>query len=182
MYPKSKLLPMKTTLVSIIAAFALVLSARSAEVTAKLSAVHLCCQSCVKGVQAAVGKVQGASAAVDKDERTVSLTGPDTATVQKAADALVAAGYYGKSGDASVKMAADTGAKGKKVQTLKLEGVHLCCGKCVTAVDKAVKSVSGVKEHTAVKNAKSFEVTGDFNDQEVVDALHNAGLTGKVAK
>jgi copper chaperone CopZ len=171
---------MKTTLVSIIAAFALVLSARSAEVTAKLSAVHLCCQSCVKGVQAAVGKVQGASAAVDKDERTVSLTGPDTATVQKAADALVAAGYYGKSSDASIKLSASTGAKGRKVQSLKVDGVHLCCGKCVTAVDEAVKSVPGVKSHTAEKNAESFEVKGDFNDKAVFTALQKAGLTGKV--
>jgi hypothetical protein len=49
-------------------------------------------------------------------------------------------------------------------------------------VDKAVKSVSGVKEHTAKKNALSFEVSGDFNDKEVVDALHNAGLNGTVGK
>ena len=67
------------------------------------------------------------------------------------------------------------------MKTLKLEGVHLCCGKCVSTVDKAVKSVSGVKEHTAAKNAKSFEVTGDFKDQDVVDALQKAGLSGRVA-
>ena len=68
------------------------------------------------------------------------------------------------------------------MQTLKLEGVHLCCGKCVSAVDKAVKSVPGVKEHTVKKNAESFEVIGDFNDTEVLDALQQAGLTGKVGK
>ena len=173
---------MKNSVASIMIACALTLSARAADVTAKISDVHLCCQGCVKGVEKAVGEVKGATASVDKDAGTVNLTGPDTATVQKAADALVAAGYFGKSSDAGIKLAADTGAKGKKVQTLKLEGVHLCCGKCVSTVDKAVKSVSGVKEHTAVKNAKSFEVTGDFNDKEVVEALHNAGLTGKVAK
>jgi periplasmic mercuric ion binding protein len=173
---------MKNTFACIMIALALTFSARAAEVSAKISNVHLCCPSCVKGVEKAVGKVKGVTASVDKDAGTVNLTGPDTAAVQKAADALVADGYFGKSGDASVKMAVNSGAKGKKVQTLKLEGVHLCCGKCVTAVDKAVKSVSGVKEHTAVKNAESFEVTGDFNDKEVVDALHSAGLTGKVAK
>jgi copper chaperone CopZ len=173
---------MKSILVSFVTAFALVLSARSADVTAKLSDVHLCCQSCVKGVQSAVGKVQGATASVDKDEGTVSLTGPDTATVQKAADALVTAGYFGKSSDPSIKISASTGAKGQKVQSLKVEGVHLCCGKCVTAVDEAVKSVSGVKSHTAVKNAESFEVTGDFNDKEVFTALQKAGLTGKAGK
>jgi len=111
-----------------------------------------------------------------------TLTGSDKAAVQKAADALVAAGYFGKSSNSEIKLAADAGAKGKKVQTLKLEGVHLCCGKCVSTVDEAVKSVAGVKGHTAKKNAESFEVTGDFNDKEVVDALQKAGLTGKVAQ
>jgi copper chaperone CopZ len=173
---------MKKSLASIMIACALVLSARAADVTTKISGVHLCCSACVKGVEKAVATVKGATTSVDADAETVSLTAPDTATVQKAADALMAAGYFGKSGDASVKMTAHTGASGKKVQSLKLEGVHLCCGKCVSTVDKAVKSVSGVKEHTAKKDAKTFEVTGDFNDQEVVDALHKAGLTGKVAK
>jgi periplasmic mercuric ion binding protein len=173
---------MKISLFAILTALALALSARAADVSTKVSDVHLCCQSCVKGVEKAVAGAKDVTATVDKDAETVTLTGPDAASVQKAADALVAAGYFGKSSDANIKMAADTGAKGKKVQTLKLEGVHLCCGKCVATVDKAVKSVSGVKEHTAKKNAESFEVTGDFNDQEVIDALHNAGLTGKVAK
>lgn len=173
---------MKNSVASIMIACALTLSARAADVTAKISGVHLCCKGCVTGVEKAVATVNGATASVDQDAETVSLTGRDNATVQKAANALVAAGYFGKSSDAGIKLAADTGAKGKKVQTLKLEGVHLCCGKCVSAVDKAVKSVSGVKEHTAKKNAPSFEVSGDFNDKEVVDALHNVGLTGKVAK
>ena len=65
---------------------------------------------------------------------------------------------------------------------MKVEGVHLCCGKCVKAVDEALKSVPGVKSHTAVKNAKSFEVTGDFNDKDAFTALQKAGLTGQVAK
>src|SRR5206468_12106467 len=124
------------------------------EVRAKISAVHLCCKSWVKGVEKAVGDVKGVTASVDKAAGTVSLTGPDTATVEKAADALVAAGYFGKSSDAGIKLAGGTGAKGKKVQVLKQEGVHLCCGKCVSTVDKAVKSVSAVKKQTAVKNAK----------------------------
>jgi copper chaperone CopZ len=173
---------MKNSLASVMIACALTLSARAADVTAKISGVHLCCKGCVSSAEKAVATVKGVTASVDQDAETVSLTGPNTATVQKAADALVAAGYFGKSDNTSVKMVADTGAKGEKVQTLKLEGVHLCCGKCVSTVDKAVKSVSGVKEHTASKNAKSFEVTGDFKDKEVVEALQKAGLTGKVAK
>ncbi len=173
---------MKIILPSIVIGLALTIAARAADVSTTLSDVHLCCQSCVKGVDKAVANINGVKAKADMDAETVTLTGPDKASVQKAADALVAAGYFGKSSNPDIKVAADTGATGKKVQTLKLEGVHLCCGKCVSAVDKAVKSVSGVKEQTAKKNAESFEVTGDFNDKEVLDALQKAGLTGKVAK
>lgn len=172
---------MKKLLAAIVIAMAVSLPARSADLSAKISDVHLCCQACVKGVNKAVAEIKGVKADVDQDAETVTLAGDEVA-VQKAADALVAAGYFGKSSDAGIKLSTDTGATGKKVQTLKLAGVHLCCGKCVSTVDKAVKSVSGVKEHTAKKNAESFEVTGDFNDKDVLDALQKAGLTGKVAK
>src|SRR5690242_10766988 len=105
---------MKTILTSIIVAVAVTLSVK-AETSTKISDVHLCCQSCVKGVEKAVADVQGVSVAVDKDEGTVTLTGADKAAVQKAANALVAAGYFGKSSDAAIKMVSDTGTKGKKV-------------------------------------------------------------------
>ena len=101
--------------------------------------------------------------------------------MQKAADALVAAGYFGKS-DGGVKLNAHTGAKGHKVQSLKVSEVHLCCGKCVTAVSEALKSVAGVQGNTAAKGVETFEITGDFNDKDVFAALHKAGLTGHVAK
>jgi|ERR1051326_7545345 copper chaperone CopZ len=172
---------MKNALACIVIGFVMTLSVK-AETSTKISNVHLCCQSCVKGVEKAVADVKDVTATVDKDAGSVTLTGPDKGSVQKAANALAAAGYFGTSSDTAIKFPNDTGAKGTKVQTLKLEGVHLCCGKCVSAVDKAVKSVPGVKEHTAKKNAESFEVTGDFNDGEVLDALQKAGLTGKVAK
>lgn len=176
--------PMKTTIVSALTLLALALSVRGAEVTAKLSEVHLCCQACVTGVDKALteAKVTGVTAKADRPTKTVSLTGADTASVQKAADALVAAGYFGKSDNSSIKIAADTGAKGQKTQSLKVEGVHLCCNACVTAVDEAVKKVAGVKEQDAKRNAKTFTVTGDFSDKELFEALQKAGLTGKVAK
>lgn len=173
---------MKKIFGSLFTSFALVAGAQAADASVKISDVHLCCKSCVDGAHKAVADVKGLTADINGDEEIVTLTGPDKATLQKAADALVAAGFFGKSSDAGIKLTAHTGAKGQKVQALKIEDVHLCCGKCVTAVDKAVKSVAGVKEHTAKKNAKSFEVTGDFSDKELFDALQKAGLTGKVAK
>src|SRR5258706_1899635 len=133
---------MKTLLTAFVTTFTLALASQGADVTAKISNVHLCCKSCVTGVEKVAAKIQGLTAAVDKDAGTVSLTAPDAATVQKGADALVAAGYFGTSSDVKIKNS--TGAKGEKVQSLKVSGVHLCCAKCVTAVDEAVKSVAGV--------------------------------------
>ena len=173
---------MKTLPVSIVAAFALALGASAADTTAKITDVHLCCKGCVTGVEKAVSKVPDAKAEVDQHAGTVTLHGPDAATVQQAADALVAAGYYGKVSQGNVKLATETGAKGEKVKSLKIEGVHLCCDSCVQAVDRATASVSGVKTHTATKRAKSFEVTGDFDDKELMTALQKEGLTGRIVK
>ncbi len=170
---------MKTTLVTIAMAMALAAANCTADVTVKISDVHICCKGCVKGAQEAVSKVDGAKPDVSEDDETVTITAPDMATAQKAADSLVAAGYFGTSSDSNVKLNADTGAKGVKVQKLTVTGVHLCCGKCVSAVHKTVGAVPGVTGDTAAKNARSFEVTGDFNDKDVMDALQKAGLTGK---
>jgi copper chaperone CopZ len=171
---------MKIMKISILAVFlALTLTVRAADQTVTITDVHLCCPSCVKGVSKAVADVPGLTAKADEDAGTVTLTGPDAATVQKGADALVAAGYFGKSSDASIKINADTGAKNQKVQSIKIEGLHLCCGKCVKAVNEVLAGVPGVTGNTAAKGAKSFEVTGDFNDKDVFDALQKAGLTGQ---
>ena len=131
---------------------------------------------------AASAALKGVTATADSDEGTISLKGPDVATVQKGVDALTTAGYFGKSSDPAIKVNADTGAKGQKVQSLQIDDVHLCCGKCVKSVTEALSAVSGVQTNTAVKGAKSFTVTGDFNDKEAFAALQKAGLTGKVAK
>jgi len=169
---------MKTILAGIVAALAFVFSAHAAEATVKISQVHMCCGSCVNDIEAAVGKVKGVKVAADKSARTVDLTAADNATLQKAANELVKAGYFGTSSSSEVKMNAKTGAKGQKVQSLTVNGVHLCCAKCVKAVDEAVKTVPGVTSHSAAPAAKSFKVVGDFNDQAVFDALNKAGLAG----
>jgi copper chaperone CopZ len=170
---------MKNLILTGIATLALTTAIQGGEVSAKLTDVHLCCPSCVKGVKKAVDGVQGATAIANQDEGTVTLTGPDTATIQKAADALVAAGYFGKSSDPAIKLNGQTGAKGKNVKSLEVENVHLCCGKCVKAVNTALGEVKGVTGNTATKGATTFTVTGDFSDKEVFSALQKNGLTGQ---
>ena len=168
---------MKITFAAIV--LAITLTARAADVTVTITDVHLCCQSCVKGANKAVTDITGLTAKADQDASTVTLTGPDTATVQKGADALVAAGFFGKSSDASIKINPATGAKDQTVQSMKIEGLHLCCGKCVKAVNDVLGTVPGVTGNTAAKGATSFDVTGNFNDKAVFDALQKAGLTGQ---
>jgi copper chaperone CopZ len=171
---------MKSVFACLFAVGAMLVSASAADVTTKITDVHLCCRSCVTLAQKAVAdKVPGATAVADQEEETITLTGPDNATVQKAADALVKAGFFGKSSNPAIKITSDTGAKGQKVQTLDVSNVHLCCAKCVKAVNEALTAVPGVKETTAAKGAKTFQVKGDFKDSDVFAALQKAGLTGK---
>lgn len=173
---------MKATFLSLATICAFVLTASAADVSVKLTDVHLCCASCVNGAKKAVTTVKGAKADVSEDTDSVTITAADKATLQKATDALVAAGYFGKSSDPDIKVSADTGAKNTKVKSVTISDMHVCCPKCVTAVDKVVKSVPGATAQTATKGAKSFEVTGDFNDKDLMDAFQKAGLTGKITK
>ena len=172
---------MKTTLFSLATAFALVLSAAAADVSVKITDMHICCKTCVSRAEKAVGTVPGAKADVSEDDETVTITAADKATLQKAANALLADGFFGKSSDSDIKLDATTGAKDEKVKILHVSNLHLCCGKCVSAVDKIVKSVPGTTGQTAKKDAKTFDVTGDFNAKDLMDAFQKAGLTGKVS-
>jgi periplasmic mercuric ion binding protein len=173
---------MKSILLSILTVLAFTQLTRADDATVTLTKVHMCCDSCVKGVAKAVDGIDGLKATASKEDKSVVLTAPDKATLQKGVDALTKAGYFGISSDDGIKVDASTGAKGEKVQTLKIEDVHLCCPKCVKAVNAALKNVDGVTTNDAVKNAKVFIVSGDFKDSDVFDALQKAGLTGKVAQ
>ena len=170
---------MKTILVAMTMAIALSLSAKAADTTVTLTNVHICCQSCVKGVAKAVANVKGLTAKADQEEGTITLTASDIATVQKGADALTAAGFFGQSSDDAIKVNAATGAKDKTVESMTVENLHLCCGKCVKAVNEILATVPGVTGNTAATGAKTFEVTGKFNDKAVFDAFQKAGLTGQ---
>jgi copper chaperone CopZ len=152
-----------------------------AESTVKLSDVHICCGACVRNVDTTVAAVSGAKGVADQATRTVTITAPDAATAQKAVNALIAGGYFGKSSDASIKVDAPSGAPDGKVQKLEVAGVHLCCGKCVSTVKEVLGKVDGVRESTVVQKAPSFTVTGDFEAKRVFEELNKAGFSGHVA-
>jgi copper chaperone CopZ len=143
----------------------------SAESTIQLTGVHNCCGSCDKGIKKAIESVEGAKATTRKGD--VTVTAKDEATAKRAVEALLEAGYYGEG--AAAPAVADS-----KVKSATVSGVHLCCGKCVTAAEKAVKAVSGVTKHTAAKGVESFTVEGDFSTRELAAALNKQGLNGTI--
>ena len=143
-------------------------AASAAEAT--LTNVHVCCNSCKKGINTAV---TGAGATAKIEKTTVTVTAADDAGVKKAVDALLAAGYYGEGATAAE---APSDAKAKSVT---VEGVHLCCGKCVDAFNAAVKP-AGATKTDATKNAKTVVVEGDVSAKAVLDALHKAGFNATV--
>jgi len=170
---------MKKIFTTLAMALALTLSVRAADATDTLSDVHICCGSCVKAIGKIAATVPNLTATADEDAGTIVLTAPDTATIQKGADALTAAGFFGKSSDPAIKIDATTGAKNQMMQSMTIANLHLCCGKCVKAVNEILSGVPGVTGNTAAKGAKTFEVTGNFNDKDVFDALQKGGLTGQ---
>jgi copper chaperone CopZ len=161
---------MKFSLLTVSALLALSLAAH-AESTVTLNNIHNCCGSCAKGITKAVTSVDGATVTTTKTSATI--TAKNKATVDKAVDALLAAGFYGEGAPPQT-------APDKKVTSATVSGTHLCCGKCVTGVEKAVKNTPGATAHDATKGAKSFKVTGDFNLKDLVAALNKAGYAGKV--
>ena len=173
---------MKAIIACFVALSMAALTAQAADVSVKLTEVHLCCKSCVNIAQKTAEKVPGSTIVADQEEDTITVTAADTATVQKAVDALVAGGYFGKSSNPDIKVVSDTGAKGEMVTTLDVSNVHLCCPKCVKAVNEILSTVPGYTTNNAVKNAKTFTVTGNFKDSDVFAALQKGGLTGKAGK
>jgi periplasmic mercuric ion binding protein len=173
---------LKTALASLFVSLASGAAALAADATVQLSNVHLCCGSCVKGVDSVIATVSGAQATANKDEGTVDIAAADTATVQKAVDALVAAGYFGVSNNSDIKVDAAISAKDEIVQSLHITRVHLCCPKCVTAVNRALGTVAGVTGNTAAKGVSSFDVTGNFSAKAVIEALRAEGLSGTAAE
>jgi copper chaperone CopZ len=153
-----------------------------AETTIELSKTHLCCPMCVKAVGTILEKIDGVTGKCDTKAKTITITAPNTATAQKAVDALTAAGFHGESSNKDVKVKDDSGAAKGKVKSLTVTGIHNCCRQCNTAIKKAISSVDGVKSDTCAAKETTFEVTGDFDAKALIKALNDAGYHAKVKK
>jgi len=144
--------------------------AAHAESKVTLTDVHNCCKSCANGITKAVTSVPGATATIDKS--TITITAKDDADATKATAALLKAGYYGAGAPAG------TASEGK-VKSATVSGVHLCCGKCVDAFNKAAKA-GGATTTNAAKGSASVKVEGDFSPKDLLAALNKGGFNGEV--
>ena len=137
-----------------LAAAALFLGGVAYAADVKVTGVHVCC---------------GGSG-------TVSFTADDP---QKAVNALFEAGYAGKVEGA--KTPEPKGAEGVKGTAIKVEGVHLCCGRCVQLLNMALKDVGTTD---AKPRAAAFTVTATSETEAaaVVKALRAAGFNARIAK
>lgn len=153
-----------------------------AETKVEVKNTHLCCPACTKAVGEILKKVDGVTASCDQKAHTITITAKDNEAAQKALDALAAGGFHGDVDSKDVKFKDDSGATKGKVKTLTLTGVHNCCGQCTWGIQAALKKVEGVKEDTAKAKQDTFEVTGDFDAEELVKALNAAGYHVKVKK
>jgi hypothetical protein len=113
---------------------------------------------------------------------TVVLTAGDDAAAQKALDALAAAGFYGSTENQKLEVKAVSDVPQGKVKSLKVSGIHNCCGLCYEAIKEAIVTADGVTGDTAKPRATTFEVICDFNAAALVKALNAAGFSAQVAQ
>lgn len=147
-----------------------------AEETVTLSKMHLCCGACVKAVEGALEKVEGAKVKVDADGGKAVVTAPDAKTARQAVSAIARAGFHGESDHAKIKSPDNSGIKEGKVSKLELTGVHNCCGGCNKAIKAALATVPGVEKDDAAPKSKTLVVEGDFDGLAVITALNKAGF------
>ena len=69
-----------------------------------------------------------------------------------------------------------------QIKSLTLSGIHNCCNSCNERINSALGKVNGVTGNTAKARSDTFEITGDFDAEEVVKTLNAAGFHVKVKK
>lgn len=168
--------------ITLLSIFALTASLR-AETTITMTGLHNCCGSCAKGITKAGTSVgEGVTLDVPEKSGTITITSKKKGDAMKAAEAIIAAGYFGKvEGAESASKPATAAAKPEaKMTKATVSGVHLCCKKCEVAAADAVKTVAGITKSDIVAKATSFTVEGEFTKSELTAALNAAGFAGDI--
>jgi|JI6StandDraft_1071083.scaffolds.fasta_scaffold01503_10 copper chaperone CopZ len=170
---------MKHTL-ALLSSLLLISGIARAETTVTLSGVHNCCKGCTNGIVKAAADLKDVT--VTAEGKTVTIVAKSKANAKKAVEAIMAAGYYGTSDTEEKATASSSSAPAKKLTEATVSDIHLCCGKCATAMTDALKSVPGITANTVASKATSFTVKGEFTEAELVAAMNKAGFHGTVGK
>ncbi len=153
----------------------------AAETRITLTDVHICCGTCVKDINKTLSKVKGVTAKVDQAKKSVSIMAKDDVAGMRALNALMKAGFHGKSDNKKLAMKALL-PKGKTNRFV-FQGAHNCCGTCVKAITKAAKSVDGVAAVAVEPRGDTFVVEGDdFEVAAIVRAMNASGFFVRPAK
>jgi copper chaperone CopZ len=157
-------------------AAALFLSGVAYAADVKVTGVHICCPACTGDITAKLTAAGATNIEAKPGSGTVSFTADDA---QKVVNALFEAGYAGKVEGA--KTPEVKGVEGVKGTAIKVEGVHLCCGRCVQMLNAALKDVGTTD---AKPRAAAFTVTATSETEAaaVVKALRAAGFNARIAK
>ena len=148
----------------------------------EMKGLHLCCGSCEGAATKALEGTGAKMVVTDKAAGTLTFMVKDAKVAQKAFDGLAAAGLHGDSGVKGLGIKDDSGVKPGKIKTLKLSGVHNCCGGCTKPLKAAIEKVGGVTGTDLVDKATTFTVHGDFDGAELIKAINDAGYHAKAAK
>jgi copper chaperone CopZ len=170
------------SLVGLAAALAIALPSFAGEVS--IEGVHICCGSCVRGVNTALKDVKGVSAVAASQDGTIKFTAADDAAVKAGIEALAKGGFHGtaKHGGAPVAFP-EVKTSSEKVKSLSIAGVHLCCGACYTEATAALKGVKGVSVVESDKKTKTLKITGEnISAAEAIQALFDVGFHGTIAQ
>lgn len=154
--------------------------ATGTEIKVELTGVHICCQGCVDAIDVALRDVEGVKSHCDMEKGAVTFTAGDAAAAREALDSLAAAGFYGSVDNQNLAMKPVGEVPHGKVHSLRISGIHNCCGPCCDAIKGAIATVHGVTGDTAEPRATTFEVTGDFHADALVKALNDAGFSAQV--
>lgn len=164
---------MKRFALALFATVTLSASAYAADI--KMTGIHNCCPQCTTGIK----KVLEANGAtnINLAEKELSFAAEDP---DKTLKALFDAGFAGRVEGAR---APRTGVRRSDppVKSVKLAGIHNCCGGCTKAIQDAVKPFG-----TCTLKAKetSFTVSSesDINVAMLIRALRQAGYNARVEK
>ena len=170
-----------TLMIAALVALASISPAQASETTVELKNVHMCCGGCAKEVAKILGKVEGITG-VTCDQKTTSarFQAADAKAAQRALDALAEGGFHGDAGSKDYAFKVDSGVKAGKVKSLTVTGFHNSCGGCVVSFREAIKDVKGVTGDNAKAKVTTAEITGEFDAEEAIQALHKAGFHVKV--